>query len=98
MRVSRKRLIGLKEDMNSLLMLLLGLQTLSQRLCMKQGRGKQLRINNNYKHQNILKVHLLEFKRAVAKMVNVQGREEVETRVTSEEFFWFLRAAQQVCP
>jgi hypothetical protein len=36
MRVSRKRLIGFKEHMNSLPILLLRLQTLSQELCMKQ--------------------------------------------------------------
>jgi hypothetical protein len=64
----------------NMLLLSVRILTLSQGLCMKQGRGKQL--NNNNKHQKIQKVHLFAIQESrIAKMVNVQGREEVETRV-----------------
>ena len=60
MKLSKMRLIGLKEDMASLGILLFNLQTSSQGLCLKQGRGEQL--NNKYKYQ--MPKGLLQCKRA----------------------------------
>ena len=62
-KVSRMRLTGLKGDMNNFLNDLLKILTLSQGLCKRLGRGKQLNYNN--KHQTILLLHNhLQFKKA----------------------------------
>ena len=61
LRMNNKRLIGLKEDMMSLIMPHVKLHPWSQGLCMKQARGRQLKHRDM--HQKSLAV-LLQFKKA----------------------------------
>ena len=60
--MNNKRLIGLKEDMMSLIMPHVKLHPWSQGLCKKQGRGRQLKHRDM--HKKSVTVFLLHFKKA----------------------------------